>query len=332
MEPASDPGRKPSGSSGADHTTTTMKRISIISGCYNEVENIEEFISRIARVFEGLPEYDYEIILIDNDSTDGTQELLERIAATNKRLKVIINFRNFGPVRSGYYVFLQGQGDAVIALASDLQDPPELIPQFIKKWEEGFKLVMAVKNQSEESALFFLIRKAYYALVSRLSNVKLLKNTTGFGLYDRQVVDLFRKLDDPYPYVRGIISDFGFPIAQIPFVQPARKRGFSKNNLYTLYDIAMLGITSFSKIPLRLATMLGFAMSFLSLLVAAAYFIYKLIFWSSFPLGMAPVIVGIFLFSSVQLFFIGILGEYIGAIHTQVLHRPLVVEKKRINF
>lgn len=309
-----------------------MKTITIFSGCYNEAENIEEFVARVYAAINQLPQYKYEIVIIDNASTDGTQDILRRMAANDPRIKVIFNMRNFGPVRSGYHGLLQGQGDAVVAMASDLQDPPEMIPQFVAKWEEGYRLALAIKNESEESPLFFLVRKLYYELIARLSHVRLLKNATGFGLYDREVIDLFRRLNDPYPYVRGIISDFGFPVAEIPFVQPVRKRGITKNNFYMLYDIAMLGITSFSKVPLRLATMLGFGMALLSLMVALGYLVYKILFWDSFPVGQAPIVIGLFLFSSVQLFFIGVVGEYIGAIHTQVLRRPLVVEKERINF
>jgi glycosyltransferase involved in cell wall biosynthesis len=309
-----------------------MKTLTIYSGCFNEAENIEEFITRIRAVMESLPQYNYEVLIIDNASDDGTQNMLRNFASQDARIKVILNVRNFGPVRSGYHGLLQARGDAVIAMASDLQDPPELIPTFVAKWEEGYKLALAVKNESEESAIFFWIRKMYYELVTRLSHVRLLKNATGFGLYDQEVIEQFRRLDDPYPYVRGIISDFGYPIAEIPFVQPRRKRGLTKNNFYSLYDMAMLGITSFSKVPLRLATMIGFGMSLLSLFVALGYLAYKLLFWNNFPVGQAPIVIGLFLFSSVQLFFIGIVGEYIGAIHTQVLRRPLVVEKERINF
>lgn len=310
-----------------------MKTITLISGTYNEVQNVEELLKRVwaaVKPFEG--KYNFEYIIIDNNSTDGTQELLRKIAAEDKRLKLIFNMRNFGQIRSGYHVFLQARGDAAIGLASDLQDPPELIPEYIARWEEGYKIVLAQKNESEESRLFFLARKAYYSFVNRVSDVQLLKNVTGAGLYDQQVIEQFRQLDDPYPYMRGIISDFGFPVARVPFVQPRRKRGFTKNNFYSLYDMAMLGFTSHSKVPLRLATMMGFAMSLLSFLTAVVYFIYKLINWYSFPVGQAPIIIGLFLFSSVQLFFIGIVGEYIGAIHTQVLRRPLVIEKERINF
>ena len=310
-----------------------MKKITFISGTYNELDNVKELINRVwIAASEYAQKYEFEYIIIDNDSTDGTQSLLRMLASEDKRLKLIFNMRNFGQIRSGQHVFLQATGDAVIGLASDLQDPPEMIPQLIKKWEEGFKIVLGVKVASEESPFFFFVRRIYYSVVSKLSHVKLLENVTGFGLYDQDVVKEFRKLDDPYPYMRGIICDFGYPVAQIPFVQPLRKRGFTKNNFFTLYDYAMLGLTSFSKIPLRLATMIGFMMSFLSLGVAIVYFLYKLLYWKSFPLGMAPIVIGIFLFSSIQLVFIGVLGEYIGAIHTQVLKRPMVIEKERVNF
>jgi len=310
-----------------------MKTISLVSGTYNEVENVEELLRRVWAAVEPFRgKYEFEYVLIDNDSNDGTQELLRKLAAADQRLKVILNTRNFGHIRSPVHALFQARGEAVIFLASDLQDPPELIPQLLEPWEQGFKLALGVKNQSEESPAFFLVRKAYYELVSRLSQVKLLKNVTGFGLYDRQVIDLLKGMADPYPYVRGIVCDFGFPVAQIPFVQPVRKRGFTKNNFYTLYDMAMLGITSFSKIPLRLATMLGFGAAILSFLAGLAYLAYKLLFWERFTLGVAPVVIGVFFLGSIQLFFIGILGEYIGAIHTRVHQRPLVVEKERINF
>ena len=309
-----------------------MKLISVVAGCYNEAENLEEFVARVHAVFAQLPQYAYEIIIIDNASTDGSGEILRRLAATDRRLKVILNARNFGHIRSPYYALLQARGDAALALASDLQDPPELIPQFLAKWEEGYKAVVAVKNQSEETPFFFAIRRLYYRLIHRLADFDVIQNFTGFGLYDRQVLDYCREIKDPYPYFRGIISDIGLPTATIPFVQPARKRGLTKNNFYVLYDMAMLGITNHSKVPLRIAAMAGFAMSFLSLLLGIAYLVYKLLFWNQFSVGLAPVVIGLFLFSSVQLFFIGIVGEYIGAIHTQVLDRPLVVERERLNF
>ena len=307
-------------------------RISIVSGCYNEEENVEEFCTRVCGTLESSGEQNYELILIDNASTDGTQEKIRRIAAGNPKIKAIFNARNFGHIRSPYHALMQATGEAVICMASDLQDPPEMIPQFIEEWKKGTKAVVCVKESSEESPVFFTIRRAYYALVHRLSDTKLIQNFTGFGLYDRAIVDYCMKVADPYPYFRGQISEIGLPLKEIPYRQPLRKRGITKNNFFTLYDLAMLGITSHSKVPLRLAAMLGFALAILSLFVALAYFICKLVFWYSFPVGTAPMMIGLFFFASVQLFFIGILGEYIGAIHTQVLNRPLVVEKERINF
>ena len=309
-----------------------MKKISIVSGCYNEAGNVEELVSRVAKVIETLPGYDYEQIIIDNASTDGTQEILRKLAAGNPRLKIIFNARNFGHIRSPYHGMMQASGEAVLFLASDLQEPPELIPDFLKKWEEGAKAVVAIKDSSDESPLFFAVRKFYYRLVERLADVRTIQNFTGFGLYDRVIIEYCRGLNDPYPYFRGLIAEVGLPVERISYHQPLRSRGFTKNNLYTLYDMAMLGITNFSKVPLRLAAMLGFATALLCLLVALAYLVYKILFWNNFPLGTAPLVIGLFFFASVQLFFIGILGEYIGAIHTQVLKRPLVVEKERINF
>jgi glycosyltransferase involved in cell wall biosynthesis len=227
---------------------------------------------------------------------------------------------------------MQAKGNAVISIVADLQDPPIMIKEFIRKWEEGYKIVIGVKTQSEESPIFYAIRKGYYNLVARLSEVELIKNFTGFGLYDQKVIETLRSIEDPYPYFRGLICDIGFERAVIEYKQPSRKRGFTKNNFYVLYDIAMLGITNHSKVPLRLATMTGFTVALFSLLVALGYFIYKLIFWNSFSVGIAPLVIGLFFFSSVQLFFIGIIGEYIGSIHTQALKRPLVIEKERINF
>ena len=308
------------------------KLISVVMPCYNEAENVEQAYREVRRIFENLSQYDYEHIFIDNASTDQTVDILKRLAAEDRRLKIIVNTRNFGHIRSPYHGILQAGGAAVICLASDLQEPPSLIPEFLKRWEQGFKMVRGVKSQSEESALMFAIRKMYYNFVNRVSDIKLLKNSTGFGLYDRCVIEELRKIDDPYPYFRGLVSDIGFPSHEIEYTQPTRKRGISKNNFYTLYDIAMLGITNHSKVPLRLATMLGFAMAIASFLIAMGYLVAKLIFWDQFSLGTAPLIIGLFFLGSVQLFFIGIIGEYIGAIYTQVQKRPLVVEKERVNF
>jgi len=310
----------------------TRKLISIVTPCYNEEENVQELYDRVKGVMSLISDCDYEHIFIDNASTDKTVEILRRIAAKDRNVRVIINTRNFGHIRSPQYALRQAKGDAVIHIVADMQDPPEMIADFIRKWEEGYKIVIGVKEKSEESPLFFAIRKTYYNLIGKLSDIDLIKNFTGFGLYDCKIVDILRQIDDPYPYFRGLICDIGYERAEIPYVQPARCRGFTKNNFYTLYDMAMLGITNHSKVPLRLATMTGFAMAMLSLLVALGYCVYKLIFWDNFSVGIAPLVMGLFFFSSVQLFFIGIIGEYIGAIHTQVLKRPLVIEKERINF
>ncbi len=309
-----------------------MKLISVCTPCYNEEDNVKELYLQIKEVFSHYPQYNYEHILIDNASKDNTVGILKQIAAEDNNVKIIVNARNFGHIRSPHHALLQASGDAVILMASDLQDPPSLIHDFIKKWEEGYKVVIGVKVQSDESRVMFAIRKIYYNLINKLSEIKLNKNHTGFGLYDRRVIEIIRQIDDPYPYFRGLISDIGFESSKIEFRQPTRKRGITKNNFYTLYDMAMLGITNHSKMPLRLAVMLGFSISLLSLIVAAVYLIIKFIYWNSLPLGMAPIVIGLFFFSSVQLIFIGILGEYIGAIHTQILKRPLVIEKERINF
>ena len=258
--------------------------------------------------------------------------MLRALANDDRRIKVIFNVRNFGYVRSFHHALLQARGDAVVYLASDLQDPPELIEQFIPLWEQGKKVVAAVKNQSRESWLMFTVRRFYYYLVSQLADVTLLKNFTGFGLYDQAVIQHLREMDDPYPYFRGQISELGYPVAQIPFLQPVRKQGRSSFNFYALYDLAMLGFTSHTKIPLRLAAFTGFGVAILSFLTGLLYLVYKLLYWQEFSVGIAPLIVGFFFLGAVQLIFIGILGEYIGAIHTKVTKRPLVVERERLNF
>ena len=308
--------------------------ISIVTPCYNEEKNVKEVYRQVKEIFGKLNNYDYEHIFIDNSSRDNTVVLLKEIAREDKNVKIIVNSRNFGQIRSPYHGMLQAGGDAVILMASDLQEPPSLIPEFLEKWEEGYKIAIGVKTKSEETPLMFLIRKAYYNFMSKLSDseVKLEKNFNGFGLYDRQVVEIIRNINDPYPYLRGLICEIGFEKAMVEFHQPTRKRGISTNNFYTLYDYAMLGITNYSKVPLRIATMTGFMFSLLSILIAFGYFVAKLLFWQSFSLGMAPVIIGLFFFGSVQLFFIGIIGEYIGTIYTHVLKRPIIIEKERINF
>lgn len=309
-----------------------MKLISIVTACFNEEGNVDELSRRIREQLLKYPQYDYEHIFIDNASTDQTVERIKALAKLDHHIKLIVNWRNFGHLRSPLHAVFQARGDAVLAMASDLQDPPELIPEFIKKWETGYKVAIGVKPTSRETPLMKLVRELYYRTIGRISDVKQIHNFTGFGLYDREVIERVRVLDDPYPYFRGLIAEFGYEYAAIPFEQPRRVRGITKNNFYTLYDLAMLGLTSHSKVPIRLATFVGFSLSGLSMLVAISYFIAKLLFWNSFSIGTAPILIGMFFFASVQLFFIGILGEYIASIHTHVMKRPLVIEKERINF
>jgi len=306
--------------------------ISVMTPCYNEEAVVETLYGAVQEAFAGLPNYTYEHIFIDNASTDSTATILRRLAAEDPRVKVILNTRNFGQIRSPYYGVLQCYGDAVVPMAADMQDPPILIPEFIEKWEQGYKVVQAVKTSAHESGLMFAVRKFYYRLVSDISEVRLVQNTTGFGLYDKQVIDILRTLDDAYPYFRGVTAELGFESATVTYSQPQRAGGKSSNNFFTLFDVAMAGITSHSKVPLRVATMAGFLSSVASLLVAIGYLVYKLLNWQSFSVGVAPLVIGLFFISSVQLFFLGVVGEYIGAIYTQVHKRPLVVEKERINF
>lgn len=309
-----------------------MRLISVVTPCYNEQENVREVYDRVKRVFAESGMYQYEHIFIDNASRDRTVEILKEIAAVDRNVKVIVNTRNFGQVRSPFHALLAARGDAVIGLAADLQDPPELIPAFLERWEAGFKVALGVKAAGEESWPMSWVRDGYYRLLARLSDVEPVRNSTGFGLCDREVIEIIREMNEPYPYFRGLLPEIGYPIARIEYTKPLRKRGKTKNNFYTLFDLAMLGITTHSKVPLRLATIGGFALSALSLVVALAYLVAKLLFWYRFSAGIAPILIGLFVTFSVQLFFLGLLGEYVSAVHTQMLRRPLVVERERINF
>ena len=266
----------------------SRKLISIVTPCYNEEGNVEELHRRIAEQMAAFPQYDYEHIYIDNASTDNTVGILRRLASADFHVKVIINNRNFGIIRSSNHGLLQARGNAIINMASDMQEPPELIGDFLRKWEQGYKVVVGVKPESHETAPMFALRRLYYATIGRIADVKLIPHYTGFGLYDREVIEAFRQLEDPYPYFRGLIADMGFSHAEVPYTQPMRKRGITKNNFYSLYDMAMLGITSHSKVPLRLATMAGFALSAVSLLIALGYLLLKLTHWEQMPLGMSP--------------------------------------------
>lgn len=310
-----------------------MKLISVVSPCFNEELNVTELYERVRSVFASFPEYRYEHILIDNSSTDSTVAVLRRLAATDPNLKVIVNSRNFGHLRSPVHGLYQASGDAVILLLSDLQDPPELIRDMILEWQQGTPVVLAIKNTSEESGLMFAIRTAYYRTVAKLASIEVFEHFTGFGLYDRKVINILRsRFNDPYPNFRGMIAEIGFPNKKLIYSQKRRSRGITKNNFYTLYDLAMLSITNLSKVPLRVFTFTGFALAFLSLAAAFFYLVYKLVFWYSFTVGVAPIVIGFFFLMSVQMIGLGVLGEYIGSIQTIVQNRPLVIEKERINF
>lgn len=309
-----------------------MKLISIVTPCFNEEQNVKAVYQQVKDVITKLPNYKYEHIFIDNDSSDKTVEILKSISSTDPNVKIIVNARNFGHIRSPYYGLLQSKGDAVVLIVSDLQDPPSMIKDFINKWEEGYKIVIGTKTKSKENQFMFLIRKMFYNTISKISETEQVKNFTGFGLYDRQFIEILRNLEEPYPYFRGLIAELGFCRIEIPYTQPKREKGETKNNFYTLYDIAMLGFVSYSKLPLRMASFIGFGVSLLSFLIALIYTVYKLIYWNNFSVGIAPLVIGIFFFGGIQMFFLGIIGEYIGAIFTQVKKRPLVIEKERINF
>lgn len=311
--------------------SSTRSLISIVTPCYNEQENVDELYVRIKAAIAPL-DYNFEIIFIDNHSADNTVEKLKLLAKVDPSVKIIVNTRNFGHIRSPYYGIIQSQGIATIYLASDLQDPPELIPEFIQHWEKGYKLVLAVKPVSQGSVIIHGMRKAYYRMLDRISEINVLNDSTGFGLYDKEVLNQVRAVNDPYPYLRGLISELGYEVKSIPFNQPRRLRGISKNNIYTLYDIAMLGIVSHSKLPIRIAAFTGFLMGVVSIFAAIAFTVLKILFWNSYPIGVAPIAIGIFFLFGMQFLFIGIVGEYIGSIHTYVQRRPVVVERERINF
>ncbi|MBC5647862.1 glycosyltransferase family 2 protein [Christensenella tenuis] len=310
-----------------------MKKVSVLVYAYNEVDNVKPLSEAIIAVFQkDLPNYDYELIFIDNFSTDGTKSVLEEMCKENSKIKAIFNAKNFGHIRSPYYGLLQTTGDCSILMCADFQEPPEMIPQFVHEWENGYKIVIGIKTNSKENKLMYHLRSAYYRLIKKISDVDQIEHYTGFGLYDKDFIKVLRDLNDPMPYLRGIVAELGYERKEIPYEQPLRKKGKSKNNWYTLYDMAMLGITSYSKVILRLATIIGFIFSAASFLIALIYLILKLINWDGFSAGTAPILIGLFIFGSLLMFFIGFLGEYILNINTRVMKRPLVVEEKRINF
>ena len=310
-----------------------MKLISIVSPCYNEQDNVEQLYLRTRQTMALFPQYRYEHIFIDNASTDKTVEVLRSLAATDTNVKVIVNARNFGHLRSPQHALLSAEGDAVAILLSDLQDPPELIGEMVKLWEQGTPVIVGIKQTSDENWLMYKVRTLYYRTVARLTSIKVFEHYTGFGLYDRRVIDILRtSFRDPYPYFRGMIAEIGLPYKVVTYSQKRRERGITKNNFYTLYDLAMLGVTNLSKVPLRLVTFFGFIFALISVVVGFGYLLAKLLFWNSFDIGIAPVLVGLFFFGSVQLIALGVIGEYVGSIHTMVQNRPLVIEKERINF
>lgn len=314
-----------------EEKSQAQRHVGLVLPCYNEEGNVEELYERLVKVFDGLPDYTWEMLFIDNASTDGTVAKLRQLVERDAKVKVIVNARNFGHVRSPFHGILESAGDCVVVMASDLQDPPELIPDFLAQWEKGASMVLGQKQTSAESPSFFALRGLYYKISKAMSEVPLLEHVTGFGLYDRRVLEIMRSFEDPYPYGRGMVVEIGLPYVTIPYDQPLRKRGITKNNFYTLFDLALLGITSHSKVPLRVATIAGFVLSAMSFLIAFTYLIFKVLFWYSLPAGYAPAMIGIFFLGSVQIFLIGLLGEYVGAILTQVRRRPLTVEKERIS-
>lgn len=310
-----------------------MKKISVLVPCYNEEENVVPLSKAIIEQFtEQLPEYDYELVFIDNDSADSTREKLIELCAENKKIKAIFNTRNFGQFNSPFYGMLQTTGDCTICMCADFQDPVELIPRLVHEWEEGYKIVCPIKTKSKENPFMRLFRTCYYKLIKKLSDVEMIEHFTGTGLYDKSFIDILRKLDDPTPFLRGIVAELGFKRKEIPYEQQKRRAGKTSNNWYRLYDAAMLSFTSYTKVGMRICTMSGFVIAIISFIVAFVYLILKLVYWDNFAMGNAPILIGVFVMGGLQLFFIGLLGEYIMSINSRVMKRPLVIEEKRINF
>ena len=309
-----------------------MKKVSIMIPCYNEAENIEAITEAVAAQMEKLPQYDYEILCIDNCSTDGTRELLRKICRNNPRVKAILNVKNFGQFNSPYYGLCQTTGDCAISICADFQDPVELIPEFLKYWEEGYQIVCGVKTSSQENPLMYRLRTIYYKLIKKFSSVDQIEHFTGFGLYDKSFLDVMRSLNDPTPFIRGIVAELGGKRKEIPYEQPLRRAGKTHNNWYSLYDAAMLSITSYTKMGMRIAVFAGMILALISLLIGMVYLVMKLIYWDRFHAGQAPTVIIVSLMCSILLAFMGLLGEYISAINMRLMKRPLVVEEERINF
>lgn len=310
-----------------------MKKISVLIPCYNEAENAGPIARAVTGILEReLPQYDYELVFIDNDSTDGTRDILRGLCASNPRVKAIFNARNFGQFNSPYYGMLQVTGDCVIEMVADFQDPVEMIPKYVREWEKGYKIVIGIKTSSRENKVMYWLRSCYYKTIKKLSDVEQIEHFTGSGLYDREFIEVLRTLDDPTPFLRGIVAELGYRRREVPYEQPKRRAGKTHNNLYRLYDAAMLSVTSYTKAGLRLATMFGSVCALLSMIAALFYLVMKLVWWDRFPAGTAPMLIGMLFLGSVQLFFIGFLGEYIMSINQRVMKRPLVIEEERLNF
>ena len=310
-----------------------MRTISIVVPCYNEEENVIPLSEAVIHLFKTeLKNYNYELIFIDNDSKDNTRVLLKELCKGNEKIKAILNAKNFGQFNSPYYGMLQSTGDCTILVAADFQDPIEMIPKFVAEWENGYKIVSAIKTSSKENRIMYFLRSCYYKVIKKLSDVEQIEHFTGFGLYDKKFIEVLKQLDDPTPFLRGIVAELGFRRKDLPYEQPKRRAGKTSNNFYRLYDGAMLSITSYTKVGLRMATIVGFIFSAISMCIALVYLVMKLIYWDRFMAGTAPILIGIFVLGSVQIFFIGLLGEYILTINSRVMKRPLVVEEERINF
>lgn len=310
-----------------------MKKISVLIPCFNETDNVIPISEAVVNEFSvHLPEYDYELVFIDNYSTDGTRQKLEQICSRNEKIKAIFNAKNFGQFNSPFYGICQTTGDCTISMCCDFQDPINLIPRLVHEWEKGYKIVAAIKTQSEENKILRFLRSCYYKIIKKMSSVEQIEHFTGTGLYDKSFIDVLRRLDDPIPFMRGIVAELGFRRKDIPYMQAKRRAGNTHNNWYTLYDAAMLSFTSYTKVGLRLATFLGFIFAVLDMVFAIIYLVAKLIWWDRFPMGTAPLLIGMFFMGSIQLIFMGLLGEYVMSINTRMMNRPLVIEEKRINF
>lgn len=310
-----------------------MKKISVLIPCYNEEENVIPMSEAIVSLFEKeLTQYAYELVFIDNDSKDTTRDKLRELCKENPNIKAIFNAKNFGQFNSPYYGILQTTGDCTISMVCDFQDPVELIPRYIEEWEKGYKIVIGIKTKSKENKLMYKLRSIYYKLIKKFSNVEQIEHFTGSGLYDKEFVEVLRELKDPTPFLRGIVAELGFKRKEIPYEQPERRAGKTHNNFFTLYDAAMLSITSYTKAGLRICTFLGMFCGIISAVIGLVYLIFKLIWWERFVAGMAPILIGMFFLGALQLFFIGFIGEYVCSINQRVMNRPLVIEEERINF